>query len=265
MERKHAVATRVEQWAAQRVSFVPVRVDDKECARSETLTLFLVLSLLWHVLRATCVVVYLCVNQKRIASYSSTCGTLVKNMRRVVRLSLLVCLAFLALLAHGVVANDEVQDVDDAVDIAEETVEAREDEDLRQAAADVEAAARKAEEEANAQRLKEEAAAQARHAQEAATRAATEAKETVSNAAEDAKEDAENAMVKIKSKATDLIKTVSSETKGLVDKAKNISPSDAKKIAAGVLGVWGVSVGAGWLAQNINKQEEEPAKGRGRK
>jgi hypothetical protein len=38
-----------------------------------------------------------------------------------------------------------------------------------------------------------------------------------------------------------------------IDRIKGMSKSDAKKVAAAALGIWGVSVGVGWLAQTANK------------
>lgn len=60
----------------------------------------------------------------------------------------------------------------------------------------------------------------------------------------------------IKEKVSSLFGCVKSKCKAGIDKVKGVSSKDAKKIAAAVLGVWGVSVGVGWLAQTAN----QPAK-----
>jgi len=38
----------------------------------------------------------------------------------------------------------------------------------------------------------------------------------------------------------------------LVDKTKEITPAQMKKVAAGVLGVWGVASGAGWAMNQFS-------------
>jgi outer membrane biosynthesis protein TonB len=46
--------------------------------------------------------------------------------------------------------------------------------------------------------------------------------------------------------------TLQAKVDSVISRVKNISQSDAKKIAAAVVGVWGVSAGVGWIAQNAN-------------
>jgi hypothetical protein len=50
-----------------------------------------------------------------------------------------------------------------------------------------------------------------------------------------------------------LVDKVVSRSRSAIDRVKNMSKSDAKKVAAAALGIWGVSVGVGWLAQTANK------------
>ncbi len=41
-----------------------------------------------------------------------------------------------------------------------------------------------------------------------------------------------------------------------VDKTKEISPEQMKKVAAGALGIWGVAAGAGWVMNHFNGEDE---------
>ena len=41
-----------------------------------------------------------------------------------------------------------------------------------------------------------------------------------------------------------------------VDKTKEISPEQMKKVAAGALGIWGVAAGAGWVMNHFNGDDE---------
>lgn len=50
------------------------------------------------------------------------------------------------------------------------------------------------------------------------------------------------------------------KSKALLEKVKSISQKDAKKIAAAVVGVWGVSAGVGWIVQNANNNNAPPTK-----
>ena len=52
----------------------------------------------------------------------------------------------------------------------------------------------------------------------------------------------ESALSSLKEKVSTVMDTVKNKSNLVVDKIKNVSPSDAKKIVAGVLGIWGVSV-----------------------
>jgi ATP-dependent Zn protease len=113
--------------------------------------------------------------------------------------------------------------------------------------------------------LAKQAAAEARAAQEAAVKeaqeaakeAAREVEKEVKQVVEEAKEETDSALSNLKDKLVALQKKLMEHKCLIADKVKNVSPSQAKKIAAGVLGVWGVSVGAGWVAQNINNKAPE--------
>ena len=41
-----------------------------------------------------------------------------------------------------------------------------------------------------------------------------------------------------------------------VDKTKEISSEQMKKVAAGALGIWGVAAGAGWVMNHFNGDDE---------
>ncbi|GKY94462.1 hypothetical protein MPSEU_000412100 [Mayamaea pseudoterrestris] len=52
---------------------------------------------------------------------------------------------------------------------------------------------------------------------------------------------------------SNIVDSVKVQSKRAVDKVKSISQKDAKKVAAAVVGVWGVGLGIGWLAQQNSK------------
>ena len=178
------------------------------------------------------------------------------------RCTLFFCL-LLALVSTVVYAQDDRETAADikAAEYAEKEAEVMADaSEAAQYKADVEAeAAAQLAAEASA----EAAAAEARHAKEAAQRLASETSQKVKEAVGEAKKDAASVISTLKDKLFGVKDTVTSS--GIVKRVKDISPSDAKKIAAGVLGVWGVSVGAGWLAQNINKADADAGKNGKRK
>jgi sorbitol-specific phosphotransferase system component IIBC len=109
--------------------------------------------------------------------------------------------------------------------------------------------------EAEAQVLVEEAAAAVKTAKGEEKVASQRLEKEIDSKNEEA---VESALSSLKEKVSAVMNTVKNKSNLVVDKIKNVSPSDAKKIAAGVLGVWGVSVGAGWVAQNINKNNVAP-------
>jgi flagellar biosynthesis component FlhA len=68
---------------------------------------------------------------------------------------------------------------------------------------------------------------------------------------EQAHESAVSAKKSIKDCVTGIVDKVTSEAKSVVERVKSMNKADAKKVAAAALGVWGVSVGVGWLAQTV--------------
>lgn len=63
-------------------------------------------------------------------------------------------------------------------------------------------------------------------------------------------------------KISEVVGKVKDQSKKAFDKVKSISQKDAKKVAAAVVGVWGVSVGVGWLAQNAKPAAPIPTNGK---
>jgi DNA anti-recombination protein RmuC len=66
-----------------------------------------------------------------------------------------------------------------------------------------------------------------------------------------AEEHVEKVVASTKEVSGGLVDKVVSEAKSLVNRIKSMNKADAKKVAAAALGVWGVSVGVGWLAQTV--------------
>mmetsp|Transcript_57555 Transcript_57555/g.122111 ORF Transcript_57555/g.122111 Transcript_57555/m.122111 type:complete len:185 (-) Transcript_57555:374-928(-) len=105
-----------------------------------------------------------------------------------------------------------------------------------------EAVAREAEAEAIAAKAEAEAAAAKAEAEVAAAKAAAEVVDEV----EEAKDEfAGGVTASAKSKAM-----------AFADKAKEVTPEQLKKVAAGALGIWGVAAGAGWVMNNLGGAEE---------
>lgn len=125
----------------------------------------------------------------------------------------------------------------------------QEDEDDGAAAAAAEAAAAaanaKAEAEAKAG-AEAEAARIAKEAEEMAAAAAAAAAEVV----EEEEKTQSTAFV------GDVAASAKSKAMSFVDKAKEITPAQMKKVAAGAIGVWGVAAGAGWVMNNLGGAEE---------
>lgn len=116
-----------------------------------------------------------------------------------------------------------------------------------------EAAAVAAAAEQAAAQAAEQAAFQAAEAEaEAATVAADImlAKEEAMAAAAAAAADSKSMISNVKGQIASLMSKVTKPGKGLVDKIKSVEKKDAKKVAAGLLGAWGVSLGAGWVKRN---------------
>lgn len=51
------------------------------------------------------------------------------------------------------------------------------------------------------------------------------------------------------------VTSAKSKATALVDKAKEITPSQMKKAAAGALGIWGVAAGAGWVMNQMGSED----------
>ena len=51
------------------------------------------------------------------------------------------------------------------------------------------------------------------------------------------------------------ITSAKSKATALVDKAKEITPAQMKKAAAGALGIWGVAAGAGWVMNQMGSED----------
>eukprot|EP00581_Thalassiosira_minuscula_P015538 CAMPEP_0183728832 /NCGR_PEP_ID=MMETSP0737-20130205/29012_1 /TAXON_ID=385413 /ORGANISM="Thalassiosira miniscula, Strain CCMP1093" /LENGTH=194 /DNA_ID=CAMNT_0025960863 /DNA_START=78 /DNA_END=662 /DNA_ORIENTATION=+ len=155
------------------------------------------------------------------------------------------------------VAEAEVDAAGDVQVEEPEPPEAEKDDSAAAEAAAAEAAAKEAAEaEAAAKAAAEaEAAAKASAEAEAAAKAAAEAA-----AAEAAAEASAVAEETGDSKGTAFVSDVSASAKSkamaFVDKAKEVTPEQMKKVAAGALGIWGVAAGAGWVMNNLGGAEE---------
>mmetsp|Transcript_20186 Transcript_20186/g.32722 ORF Transcript_20186/g.32722 Transcript_20186/m.32722 type:complete len:176 (-) Transcript_20186:307-834(-) len=163
---------------------------------------------------------------------------------------LLVSLAILGLsnipLVHADAVEDSSEETEAVVDATgdvhvEEPETPKEDEGDSDATAETaaqeaaaEAAARQAEAAAAAAKAEEEAAAEA-----AAAAAAAEVVEEVKDGF-----------------VGDVGASVKSKAMAYVDKAKEVTPEQLKKVAAGALGIWGVAAGAGWVMNNLGGAQE---------
>ena len=52
------------------------------------------------------------------------------------------------------------------------------------------------------------------------------------------------------------LKSQQAKISGIIEKVKEISPQQKKKIAAGAIGIWGVAAGAGWVLNNLGGSDE---------
>ena len=68
-------------------------------------------------------------------------------------------------------------------------------------------------------------------------------------AAPTSKSSTDGPLASVKSAVCSAADKVISKSKSLLEKTKNISKSDMKKVAAAGLGIWGVAVGVGYLTQ----------------
>ena len=78
--------------------------------------------------------------------------------------------------------------------------------------------------------------------------------ETVAAVVEKSSNKASELVSATKDKIGCVVDKVVTKSKALVDRVKGMSKQDAKKVAAAVVGVWGVSVGVGWLAQAVKSE-----------
>jgi len=124
----------------------------------------------------------------------------------------------------------------------EEPEPTKEDED--NSAASAEATEQEAAAEAAARQVEAAAAAAKATAEAAAAKAAAEA-----SAVADDVEEVKDEFV------GDVTASAQSQAISFVDKVKEVSPAQMKKVAAGALGIWGVAAGAGWVMNNLGGAE----------
>jgi len=167
-------------------------------------------------------------------------------------------------LVHADAVEDSNGETEAVVDVTgdvhvEEPETPKEDEDDSDAAAEAaaqeaaaEAAARQAEDSAAAQEAVAEAAARQAEAAAAAAKAEeeAEAEAAAAKAAAEVVEEVKDEFV------GDVGASVKSKAMAYVDKAKEITPEQLKKVAAGALGIWGVAAGAGWVMNNLGGAQE---------
>lgn len=53
-----------------------------------------------------------------------------------------------------------------------------------------------------------------------------------------------------------LLQSQQSKISEIIEKVKEISPQQKKKLAAGAIGIWGVAAGAGWVLNNLGGSDE---------
>jgi len=156
-------------------------------------------------------------------------------------------------------------EVDAAGDVQVEEPEPPEAEKDDSAAAEAAAAEAAAAEAAAKAAAEAEAAAKAAAEAEAAAKASAEAEAAAKAAAEAAAAEAAAEASAVAeetgdSKGTAFVSDVSASAKSkamaFVDKAKEVTPEQMKKVAAGALGIWGVAAGAGWVMNNLGGAEE---------
>lgn len=90
--------------------------------------------------------------------------------------------------------------------------------------------------------------------EETAEAAQEAVEETVQEVVDTVAETTENT----KSKLSGFVDGIVGKSKSLVDKVKSVSKKDAKKIAAAVVGIWGVSVGVGYLTNQAATTPANP-------
>lgn len=73
--------------------------------------------------------------------------------------------------------------------------------------------------------------------------------ETVDTATETVTKSSNNVVTRVKSGIHGFVNAIVTKSKSLVNKTRNLSKSDLKKVAAAGLGIWGITVGVGYLTQ----------------
>ena len=61
----------------------------------------------------------------------------------------------------------------------------------------------------------------------------------------------------VKKEGVAFMKSAKDKITTLVDKTKEITPAQMKKVAAGALGVWGVAAGAGWAMNHFSGSDSD--------
>lgn len=165
-------------------------------------------------------------------------------------------------------AEEDVIDMDDVVTEAAAVVEEGVDA-VDEVAAEAEAAAAAIEAEAEAaaaaaeeaeRKIKEAeaaaeeaAAAAAKAAEEAAAAAAAEeaAAEAINSVMPGGDDDEDSSSSPSSPAVMAVVDKAKSQITSALDRIKNVSSKDAKKMAAGALGIWGAASVTGWAMQNI--------------
>lgn len=149
---------------------------------------------------------------------------------------LLLTLALLFVSFPAVVVMAE--DSEDAAAAEEKQQHQRQQEDAAAAADREQQEARAAETE---ERIRAEAAAHHAAAEAAAAAAAALEAEQLKASS--------SLLTSVKSKITGAVDQVVDKSKKVLDRCKSMDKADVKKVAAAVVGVWGVAVGVGYLTQ----------------
>lgn len=56
--------------------------------------------------------------------------------------------------------------------------------------------------------------------------------------------------------SVNLLQSQQSKISEIIEKVKEVSPQQKKKLAAGAIGIWGVAAGAGWVLNNLGGSDE---------
>eukprot|EP00584_Thalassiosira_punctigera_P019169 CAMPEP_0172573040 /NCGR_PEP_ID=MMETSP1067-20121228/135989_1 /TAXON_ID=265564 ORGANISM="Thalassiosira punctigera, Strain Tpunct2005C2" /NCGR_SAMPLE_ID=MMETSP1067 /ASSEMBLY_ACC=CAM_ASM_000444 /LENGTH=175 /DNA_ID=CAMNT_0013365637 /DNA_START=270 /DNA_END=797 /DNA_ORIENTATION=- len=107
--------------------------------------------------------------------------------------------------------------------------------------------------EAVAQAVARKSEAVAREAEAEAIAAKAEAEAAAAKAAAEVVDEVEEAKDEF---AGGVTASAKSKAMAFADKAKEVTPEQLKKVAAGALGIWGVAAGAGWVMNNLGGAEE---------